>query len=216
MSLGGLVRFLPSCLPCEPSATALCAIVTAMHCVYRYEMLTQGSVTAYTCNQGNQSKATKELEMQGDLQEEPGLVPGAAAAPKQACNETKATNEPEMQGDLQEEPGLVSGAAAAPKQARVRGHGGKPFSAAEEDELRRGNPNPNPNPNPSPNPNPNQSPTPNPNRNPNPSPNPKPSPKPKPNLNPKPNPKACASTATARGLLFFARAASRRIARTST
>ena len=181
MSLGGLVRFLPSCLPCEPSATALCAIVTAMHCVYRYEMLTQGSVTAYTCNQGNQSKATKELEMQGDLQEEPGLVPGAAAAPK---------------------------------QARVRGHGGKPFSAAEEDELRRGNPNPNPNPNPSPNPN--QSPTPNPNRNPNPSPNPKPSPKPKPNLNPKPNPKACASTATARGLLFFARAASRRIARTST
>ena len=136
VSLGGLVQFLPICLPCEPSVTALCAIVTAMHCVCRYEMLTQGSVT-YTCND---TKATKEPEMQGHLQEEPGLEPGAAAAPKQACNETKAAEEPEMQGDLQEEPRLVPGAAAAPKQARVRGHGGKPFSAAEEDELRRGNP----------------------------------------------------------------------------
>ena len=149
VSLGGLVQFLPICLPCEPSVTALCAIVTAMHCVCRYEMLTQGSVTAYTCND---IKATKEPEMHGDLQEEPGLEPGAAAAPKEACNETKAAKEPEMQGDLQEEPGLVSGAAAAPKQARVRGHGGKPFSAAEEDELRRGNPNPNPNPSPNPSP----------------------------------------------------------------
>ena len=137
VSLGGLVQFLPICLPCEPSVTALCAIVTAMHCVCRYEMLTQGSVTAYTCND---TKATKEPEMHGDLQEEPGLEPGAAATPKEACNETKAAEEPEMQGDLQEEPGLVPGAAAAPKQARVRGHGGKPFSEAEEDELRRGNP----------------------------------------------------------------------------
>ena len=145
VSLGGFVQFLPICLPCEPSVTALCAIVTAMHCVCRYEMLTQGSVTAYTCND---TKATKEPEMHGDLQEEPGLEPGAAAAPKEACNETKAAEEPEMQGDLQEEPRLVPGAAAAPKQARVRGHGGKPFSEAEEDELRRGNPNPNPNPNP--------------------------------------------------------------------
>ena len=135
-----------------------------MHCVCRYEMLTQGSVTAYTCND---TKATKEPEMHGDLQEEPGLEPGAAAAPKEACNETKAAEEPEMQGDLQEEPGLVPGAAAAPKQARVRGHGGKPFSEAEEDELRRGNPNPNPNPNPTPNRIPNPSPNPNPNHDPN-------------------------------------------------
>ena len=109
VSLGGLVQFLPICLPCEPSVTALCAIITAMHCVCRYEMLTQGSVTAYTCND---TKATKEPEMHGDLQEEPGLEPGAAAAPKEACNETKAAEEPEMQGDLQEESGLVPGAAA--------------------------------------------------------------------------------------------------------
>ena len=38
----------------------------------------------------------------------------------------------------EEDVGLVSGAAAAAKQPRVRGHGGKPFTAAEEDELRRG------------------------------------------------------------------------------
>ena len=44
----------------------------------------------------------------------------------------------EMQGDRHEELGRVPGAAADPKPVRVRGHGGKPFSAAEEDELRRG------------------------------------------------------------------------------
>ena len=43
-----------------------------------------------------------------------------------------------MQGDPDEELGPDPGAAAAPTQPRVRGHGGKPFSAAEEDELRRG------------------------------------------------------------------------------
>ena len=57
----------------------------------------------------------EEREMQGDLNEEL-----------------------EMQGDRHEKLGLVPGAAADPKPVRVRGHGGKPFSAAEEDELRRG------------------------------------------------------------------------------
>ena len=57
----------------------------------------------------------EEREMQGDLNEEL-----------------------EMQGDRHEELGRVPGAAADPKPVRVRGHGGKPFSAAEEDELRRG------------------------------------------------------------------------------
>ena len=57
----------------------------------------------------------EEREMQGDLNEEL-----------------------EMQGDRHEELRRVPGAAADPKPVRVRGHGGKPFSAAEEDELRRG------------------------------------------------------------------------------
>ena len=65
-----------------------------------------------------QGDMKEEREMQGDLSEDH-----------------------EMQGDRHEELGLAPGAAAAPKPARVRGHGGKPFSAAEEDELRRGNPN---------------------------------------------------------------------------
>ena len=44
----------------------------------------------------------------------------------------------EIEGDRDEELGLDPGAAAAPKHSRVRGHGGKPFSAAEEDQLRTG------------------------------------------------------------------------------
>ena len=44
----------------------------------------------------------------------------------------------ELQGDPDEELGPDPGAAAAPTQPRVRGHGGRPFSAAEEEELRRG------------------------------------------------------------------------------
>ena len=43
-----------------------------------------------------------------------------------------------MQGDPDEELGPDPGAAAAPVHPRVQGHGGRPFSAAEEDELRRG------------------------------------------------------------------------------
>ena len=80
--------------------------------------------------------------MQGDLKEEREM-------------HGDLSEDHEMQGDRHEELGLAPGAAAAPKPARVRGHGGKPFSAAEEDELRRGNlksryPNPSPIPNPHP------------------------------------------------------------------